>query len=432
MSTPFILVEDADVDPSLANAVSQANRDWTLQFHKISDAVAYNGVISALESPPEGDLVAAFDLDYSTPVAAVTTLPYWECIETTSLSVIPAQTKHGVNALLCLLKNFKKGNCLVVVSSSYTGDYTDSGRALRHEIQRIAAKKRPIAEIHAYFPGGPLTVGAALLADRLASINNAWGAYFGSMASRLRSSQNAGWFNDSPSSLPFPAHMTHDFPSGSAFRALIANELAPWLSSLAGANEEGVRGCLSAILQANGHGFYKHALQHVTGACALHCGRANGKPLNMHGLALIGCCYAHDFSEVFNTITWLADPSEYVTPSAPATTASEELLYLLVGKPAEQRDFPPSGVFGILGIHNGEEGGLKGERTVTSVELTASSVKITFRVKGEKLAEKYNNGFGTGNAYSALVALRDTLSEKGVSVTCCGTSSDFTLTITKP
>lgn len=432
MSTPFLLIEDADVDPNLATAVTNANQDWRLTFHKIADAQTYTSVINALESPSDGDLVAAFDLDYSTPAAAVTSTPYWDAIEQASKDLIPPQTRHGVNALLCLLTNFKKGNCLVVVSSNFTGDGMDSGQALRSEIQKIAAHKRQTAAIHAHFPGGPLTVGNALLADRLTGINNAWNAFFGSMASRLRSSRNSGWFNDSPHSFPVPAHMPHDFPVADGATAQITDELKPWLASLSSADESTIQVCLGTLFSVNGSGFYKHALQHITGACALHCGRSNGKPLNMHGLALLGCCYAHDFSAVFNAITWPADPSAYVTPPALASTASEELLYLLVGRPAGQRNAQPSGVFGILGIHNGEDGGQKGDKTVTSVELTASSVKFTFSVKGVSLANKYNNGATTGNAYLALVALRDTLRGNGVSVTCCGTGSEFTLTITKP
>ncbi len=432
MKHPFILIEDADPDPSLSDAIRSLNSDWELQFRKITNEGDYNQVIAMLTAIQAGDLTAAFDLDYSNKAGKKTKTPYWDAMDADRKAVIPAQTKHGVNALLCLLSNFNHGNCLLVVSSNFTGDKMDSGRALRAEIQKIADRKRPHAVIHAYFPGGPLTVGNPFLTERLQEIKGAWDAFFGSMASRLRASQNAGWFSDTPELPPSPLHMIHAEPSNEIDNDNIKTDLSRWLACVAEVEESVANGALDTLFASNGFGFYKHAVEHVTGACALHCGRKRGKALNMHGVALIACCYAGDFAGVFNGITWPADDSARLIEPAEDTNPSQELLYLLVGKPSEQATAQPSGVFGILGKHNGKNGGTTGVKTVTSIELNGSKVIIKFAIRGKELADKFTNGNATGNAFCALTQLRATVVANGVTVLCSGTESNFTLTIAKP
>lgn len=425
MTTPFILVEDADVNSTLVDAVQQVNAAWELQLHKITDAAAYDRAIETLANPPCGNLVAAFDLDYYDKVGEAAEIRYWDQMKDHSKESIPLRTKHGVNALLCLLSNLKQGNCLVVVASQFSGDDTDPGRALRSEIQRIAKEKRSAAAIHAYFPGGPLTVRNALLTDRLRAIQNAWNSFFGSMASQLRSSQNAGWFKEGAE---YPAYMRHDLVVTDSMK----EDVTRWLACVSGADAIVVRTSLDRLFAKDGSGFYKHALQRVTGACALHCGREFGKALNMHGLAFIACCYTSDFASVFDAIEWLTNKSERLIDEPEDSTVSENLLYALVGKPTDQPAAPPSGVFGILGVDDGREGGTKGRKTVTSVKLASRNVQITFAIRGRELAEKHKTKGATGSAFCALQQLSNIVTPYGVSVACTGTESELTLTIAKP
>ncbi len=431
-SVRFLLVEDSDIPNYFDSAVARQNARWCFVPLPIWSQVAgktefsYEYVLQFLARDAVAPSVAAFDLKYENLPAGLA-LPYWEAIPKTDKAEIPEDFRFGVNAMLRYVDSIKSGDHLIVISSTYAAPRMDVEQPIRSQIEEKVQKTRPKAAVYVHFLTGSLVKNEYQAMERLAEINGVWESIFGSMASRLRASQNAGWFREGAE---FPAHMIHAVPGDDLNRDDTKADLCWWLACLSGSDAGAVRGALDGLFATDGFGFYKHAVERVTGACALHCGRGNGKPLNMHGLALIACCYAGDFATVFQAITWPRNDSERLIDSSPVTNEAENLLFSFVGKPTVATQ--ASGVFGILGIHDGRDGGVKGSKTVTSVKLTEQSVEVKFGIKGTELAKKYNGCPTTGTAYSALTALRDSLSASGVTVSCAGSASDFTLTITKP
>lgn len=275
--------------------------------------------------------------------------------------------------------------------------------------------------------------------DTISQIHKGWDDYFGSLSSRLRPSFAASWFKERD---PEPTFMIHS--DGENVVPLregpVLTAISSYLASVIEIDDEVGRTLLNDLSDPALLGFYKYAMQHLVGACAVHCGRgAIGKRMNLHCVAFLACAFSKSPTDLFHGISWNLKGSAELLPSRPSSEEAENILDALVGRSGANEK--TEGLFPLLGIHCGKgDAEKKGTKTVTNLLLESNRLEVTFALNGIEIAEKLEPKNGkppteleiSGNSARAIGRLRELILPAGLDVTVDGNEETLKLTIKQP